>query len=352
MANTLKLDTRHKALTLNLDPSIFGSFAEIGAGQEVARWFLLVGGASGTIAKAISAYDKAMSDDLYGAGSRYVSKQRLEAMLDNEWAELQIQLGKTRGLQTRFFSFADTVTVRNDAGTNDANGWIGFRFQRQPGGPFHDLLLHINLRDPGNVLQREAIGVLGVNLIFAAFYQLETKESFLEGLVQDVVRHRIEVDSVEFRGPAFSGWDGQTLVAHLVQAGYAEAIWFTAKGEAGPPSEILHKRPVVLAPGYFGHIDVADAQIHSQMMAAALQELRKELAEAGAAPVGIFCLTAASPGPATPNPDIPILLRRIEALLARGGDLLLFREWELYAMAGLVSRYTKAALRFVAGFRF
>jgi hypothetical protein len=213
-------------------------------------------------------------------------------------------------------------------------------------------LLHINLRDPGNVLQQEAIGVLGVNLIFAAFYQLETKESFLEGLVQDVVRHRIEVDSVEFRGPAFSGWDGQTLVAHLVQAGYAEAIWFTAKGEAGPPSEILHKRPVVLAPGYFGHIDVADAQIHSQMMAAALQELRKELAEAGAAPVGIFCLTAASPGPATPNPDIPILLRRIEALLARGGDLLLFREWELYAMAGLVSRYTKAALRFVAGFRF
>jgi hypothetical protein len=259
MANTEKLDTHHKAPTLNLDPSIFGSFAEIGAGQEVARWFLHVGGASGTVAKAISAYDKAVSDNLYGSGSRYVSKQRLEAILDKEWAELQIQLGKTRGLQTRFFSFVDTVTARNYTGTNDANGWIGLRFQLQPGGPPRDVFLHINLRDPANVLQQEAVGILGVNLIFAAFYQLETKESFLEGLAQDVIRDRIEVDFVDLRGPAFSGWDHRTLLAHLVQAGYAEAVWFTAKGEAGPPPELLHNRLVVLAPGYFGHVDAAHA---------------------------------------------------------------------------------------------
>jgi hypothetical protein len=349
MATTQKLDTHHKALTLNLDPSIFGSFAEIGAGQEVARWFLVVGGASGTLAKAISAYDKAVSDDLYGAGSRYVSKQRLEAMVDKEWAELQTQLAKTRGSQTRFFSFADTISARNYAGTNDQHGWMGIRFQLQPGGPPHDLLLHINLRDPANVLQQEAIGVLGVNLIFAAFYQLATKESFLEGLAQDVVRERIEIDFVEFRGPAFSGWDHQTLLAHLVRAGYAEAVWFPAKGEGGPPSELLHHRPVVLAPGYFGHVDAAHAQIHSEMMAAALQELRNESAEAVNAPVGIFCLTAASLGTGTPNPDTPDLLRRVGALLARGGDVLLFRERELYAMTGLVNRYTKARLRFVAG---
>jgi hypothetical protein len=349
MANTQKLDTHRKALTLNLDPSSFGSFAEIGAGQEVARWFLLVGGASGTVAKASSAYDKAVSDDLYGAGSRYVSKQRLEAMLDKEWAELQTQLGKTRGLQTRFFSFADTVTARNYTGTNDANGWMGLRFQLQPGGPPHDLLLHINLRDSANVLQQEAIGILGVNLIFAAFYQLQTKESFLEGLAQDVVRERIEVDFVEFRGPAFSDWDHLTLLAHLVQAGYAEAVWVSAKDEAGPPSELLHKRAVVLAPGYFGHVDAAHGQIHSQMMAAAIEELRNELGETVAAPVGVFCLTAAPLGPGVPAPEISDLLHRINALLARGGDVLLFRERELYAMTGLVNRYTKAPLRFVAG---
>ena len=169
MPSTEKLDTHHKALTVNLDPSTFGSFAEIGAGQEVARWFLVVGGASGTVAKTISAYDKEVSDDLYGSGSRYVSKQRLEAMLDNEWAQLLTQLEKTRGSHTRFFSFVDTVSARNFAGTNDPHGWIGLRFQSQPGGPPNDVLLHINMLDPANVLQQEAIGILGVNLIHAAF---------------------------------------------------------------------------------------------------------------------------------------------------------------------------------------
>jgi len=122
MPSAQKLDTHHKALTLNLDLSTFGSFAEIGAGQEVARWFLFVGGASGTVAKSISAYDKEVSDDLYGSGSRYVSKQRLDAMLDHEWTQLLTQLSKTRGQQTRFFCFVDTLSARNFAGTNDAHG--------------------------------------------------------------------------------------------------------------------------------------------------------------------------------------------------------------------------------------
>jgi hypothetical protein len=124
MPSAQKLDTHHKALTLNLDPSTFGSFAEIGAGQEVARWFLIVGGASGTVAKTISAYDKEVSDDLYGSGTRYVSRQRLEAMLESEWAQLLTQLERTRGSQTRFFSFVDTVSARNFAGTE----FFGHRF--------------------------------------------------------------------------------------------------------------------------------------------------------------------------------------------------------------------------------
>ena len=349
MANTQKLDTHHKALTVNLDPSTFGSFAEIGAGQEVARWFLVVGGASGTVAKTISAYDKGVSDDLYGTGSRYVSKERLRAMLDKEWSELQTQLGHNRGPQTRLFSFADTVSARNYAGTNEPHGWVGLRFQLQPGGAPHDILLHINLRDPTNVLQQEAVGILGVNLIFAAFYQLLTKESFLEGLAEDVVRERIEIDFVEFRGPAFAGWDHQHLLAHLVQAGFAEAVGFSGNGAAGPPSEVLHNKAVVLAPGYFGHVDAAHAQIHMQMLAAGIQELRDELGDALSAPIGIFCLTAASVDAAASTPEMPDLLRRINTLLVRGGDVLLFRERELYAMTGLVNRYTKAPLRFVAG---
>lgn len=149
-----RLDTHHKALTLNLDTSIFGSFAEIGAGQEVARWFFLAGGASGTVAKSVSAYDKEVSDDLYGSGSRYVSRQRLEAMLDNEWDQLLKQLSESRGTQTRFFCLVDTVSARNFSGTNDSHGWVGLRFQLQVGGPPNDVLLHINMRDPSNVLQQ------------------------------------------------------------------------------------------------------------------------------------------------------------------------------------------------------
>jgi hypothetical protein len=349
MPSAQKLDTHDKALTLNLDTSIFGSFAEIGAGQEVAHWFLVVGGASGTVAKTISAYDKEVSDDLYGFGTRYVSKQRLEAMLDTEWAQLLTQLSKTRGPQTRFFSFVDTVSARNFAGTNDPHGWIGLRFQLQPGGPPNDVLLHINMLDPANILQQEAIGILGVNLIYTAFYELQTKESFLAGLAQDVVKERIEIDYVDLRGPAFEGWDQHTLLAHLVYAGFAEAACFPSKGPAVPPTEALYKKAVVLAPGYFGHVDPAQSEVHMRLLASAIQELQKELGKTKTAPAGFFCLTAA-PFPSDESaPQIPDLLRRIDALVAAGGDVLLFRQRELYHMTSLVNRYTQAPVRFVAG---
>jgi hypothetical protein len=349
MPSAQKLDTHHKALTLNLDASTFGSFAEIGAGQEVARWFLLVGGASGTVAKTISAYDKEVSDDLYGSGSRYVSKQRLEAMLDHEWAQLLTELSKTRGPQTRFFCFVDTVSARNFAGTNDSHGWIGLRFQLQPGGPPNDILLHINMRDPSNVLQQQAIGILGVNLIYAAFYEVQLKESFLEGLAQDVVAERIEIDYVDLRGPAFESWDRRALLVHLVREGLAEAVLFPAKGSTVPPTEVLYKKAVVLAPGYFGHTDPAHSQVHLRLLASAVQELRKELGETKSAPAGFFCLTVAPFAPNEPAPEIPDLLRRINSLLDAGGDVLLFRKPELYHMTALVNRHTQAPVRFVAG---
>jgi hypothetical protein len=349
MPSAQKLDTHHKALTFNLDTSTFGSFAEIGAGQEVARWFLFVGGASGTVAKTISAYDKEVSDDLYGGGSRYVSKQRLEAMLDNEWTQLLTQLSKTRGPQTRFFCFVDTVSARNYAGTNDAHGWAGLRFQLQPGGPPNDVLLHINLRDPSNVLQQQAIGILGVNLIYAAFYEGQTRESFLEGVAEDVVAERIEIDYIDLRGPAFESWDRRALQVHLVRSGLAEAVFFPANGSTVPPTDVLYKRAVVLAPGYFGHTDAVRSQVHLQLLTSAIQELQRDLGETKAAPVGFFCLSLAPLTPDDPAPEIPDLLRRIDALLGAGGDVLLFRKPELYSMTSLVNRHTQAPVRFVAG---
>ena len=247
MPPTEKLDTHHKALTLNLDASAFGSFAEIGAGQEVSHWFFLVGGASATVAKTVSAYDKEVSDDLYGSGPRYVSRQRLEAMLDKEWTQLLAQLCETRGPHTRFFSFVDTVSARNFAGTNDPHGWVGLRFQLQPAAPPNDVLLHINMRDPSNVLQQEAIGVLGVHLIYAAFYELQTEESFLAGLAEDVVKERIEIDYVDLRGPAFEGWDRPTLLAHLVSGEFAEAVFFPSKDPGVPPTEALYNMKALVS---------------------------------------------------------------------------------------------------------
>ncbi len=344
-----KLDAHHKALTLNLDALAFGSFAEIGAGQEVARWFLRVGGASGTVAKTISAYDKEVSDDLYGSGSRYVSKERLSAMLDSEWSQLLTQLKETRGNQTRFFCFVDTVAARNFAGTNDANGWMGLRFQLQPGGPPNDILLHINMRDTSNELQQEAIGILGVNLLYAAFYQVQIKESFLEGLTEDVVPQRIEIDYVDLRGPAFDTWDHRALLVHLVRAGYAEAVFFPSKGPTVPPTEVLHKKCVALAPGYFGHTDSVHSDVHLRLLASAIQALQGEVGQGRPAPAGFFCLTIAPFTPKEPAPDIADLLRRIDALGAAGGDVLLFNKPELYHMTALVNRHTQAPVRFVVG---
>ena len=348
MPSTEQLDTHHKALTLNLNASAFGSFAEIGAGQEVSHWFFVVGGASATVAKTVSAYDKEVSDDLYGSGSRYVSRQRLEAMLDKEWAQLLAQLSDTRGSHTRFFSFVDTVSARNFAGTNDPHGWVGLRFQLQPAAPPNDVLLHINMRDPTNVLQQEAIGILGVNLIYTAFYELQTEESFLAGLAQDV-NERIEIDYMDLRGPAFEGWDRRTLLAHLVSGGFAEAVLFPSKGPTVPPTEALYKKALVLAPGYFGHGDPSHSQVHMRLLASAIQELQKELGDTKVSPAGFFCLTVAPLTPDEPVPEVPDLLRRVDALLAAGGDVLLFRQSELYNMKALVNRYTQAPVRFAVG---
>ena len=348
MASAEKLSTHQKALGINLDPTSYGSFAEIGAGQEVVRWFLVVGGASGTVAKSISAYDKEVSDDLYGSGARYVSKDRLKAMVESEWSQLVHQLNKSHGAQTRFFSFVDTISARNYAGTNEQHGWVGLRFQLRPDGPPNDIVLHINMLDPSNPLQQEAIGILGVNLIYGVFYQLEAKESFFENIAQGLDK-RIEIDYVELRGPAFEGWDQRAILAHLVSAGLAEAVCFLPSGSTEPPIEVLHKKAVVLAPGSFEHLDITHSTVHEQLLTSAIEQLGAELEEKNSAPVGYFCLSAMPLTEADPPPEIPDLLQRIEALRARGGAVLLFRDRELYSMTALVNRYTKEPVRFVVG---
>ena len=187
-----------------------------------------------------------------------------------------------------------------------------------------------------------------MNLIYAVFFQLQTKESFFENIAQEVEK-RIEIDYVELRGTAFEGWDQRAVLAHLVRAGLAEAVCFLSDGSSEPPIDVLHKKSVVLAPGTFEHLDLTHAGIHERLLSAGIQQLREEQGEKDSVPTGFFCLSAMPLRDADPPPEIANLLERIEALRARGGTVLLFRDRELYSMTTLVNRYTKERVRFVVG---
>ena len=224
--NAGELDTHRKALRLNLDTSIYGTLAEVGAGQEVARWLFQVGGASGTVAKSISAYDMKVSDEIYGTSPRYVSRDRLAQMLDHEYDLLVSRLGEARGAETAFFAFANTVSAVNYFGTNIPHGWVGLRFQTSPRTAPNDVILHINLKDETNLRQQQALGILGVNLIYGAFYLRDSLDDLLAGLIDAVSTQRVEVDFIDCQGPAFEDVDHHATCIKLVRLGLAHAVVF------------------------------------------------------------------------------------------------------------------------------
>jgi hypothetical protein len=345
MAPQEKHDTHQKALSINLDGTVFGSFAEIGAGQEVARWFLRVGGASGTVAKTISAYDKEVSDDLYGAGTRYVSKPRLQAMLNEEWKQLLAQLTQSRGANTKFFSFVDTISARNYAGTNDCHGWVGLRFQREPGGAPNNVMLHANLRDSTNLHQQEAVGILGVNLIFAVHHAAASLEEFLASVFDDLSLRRLEIDCLELDGPAFAGWDRNETHAFLVAGGYAEAVAFAGKDQLLPPNELLYKRALVLAPGRFDAVD----QMHADFVSDTLAQLPEDELKEGKGGLGLFCLSIANAKGEEQKVPVKDIVQHVTDLQTLGYGVMVFRARELYEMSAYVNRYTKSRVHFAIG---
>jgi hypothetical protein len=345
MTASEKIGTHQKALSINLEHSIFGSFAEIGAGQEVARWFLRVGGASGTVAKTISAYDKEVSDDLYGSGTRYVSSQRLQAMLKSEWEQLLGQLSASRGATTKFFAFVDTISARNYAGTNECHGWVGLRFLQVPEGVPSDVILHVNLQDPSNVQQQEVVGVLGVNLIYAACYQMKSPEEFLAGVFEELSLQSVEIDCVELSGPAFGAWDRRLLHASLVTSGYAEAVAFPQDNQLAPPDELLYKRALVLAPGLFDHVE----QLHGDLIRDTLAELPESELKESKGGLGLFCLSIATAKPDEQGVSAQEVVQHVDALQKLGYGVMVFRARELYTMSAYTNRYTKSRVHFAIG---
>ena len=340
-----KHDTYQKALALNLDTTVFGSIAEIGAGQEVARWFLRVGGASGTVAKTISAYDKQVSDHLYGAGTRYVSKSRLQAMLESEWEQLISQLHASRGADTKLFSFVDTVSARNYLGTNDCHGWVGLRFMREAGGAANNVILHVNLRDPSNVQQQEAVGILGVNLVYAAYTALGSAEEFLASLSEELGLYRVEIDQLELSGPSFESWDRQEIHAFLVAGGYAEAVVFPADNQLVPPNELLYRRAVVLAPGGFDNV----GHLHRNLIQDTLPQLPEEELKESKGVIGLFCLPVGGMSAEGNGVHIKEIVEHVKTLQELGFGVMIFRAKELYKMGAYANRYTESRINFVIG---
>ena len=244
-------DTLQKALQVNLDPRWYGTIAEIGAGQEVARWVVRAGGAAGTVAKSMSAYDMAVSDAVYGKSDRYVSKGRLQAMLDLEFQLNVDRLAEDRGDGTSFFAFADTVVARSYRGGNECHGWMGVKFQSHPGDDPSQIVLHVRMLDAEAAQQQEALGIVGVNLLHAAFFQHHEPERLVESLLDRLTTGRIEIDLVELRGIEFRAVDNRLMALKLVQLGLSGAAMFGPDRQVLQPSEALRKKAVLVERGSF-----------------------------------------------------------------------------------------------------
>lgn len=243
-----------KALEVNLDRTIFGSFAEIGGGQEVARNFFQAGGASGTIAKTISAYDKQYSDAIYckeKSSKRYVSRERLELMLDAEFSELVNLLGEIRSAGVRFFSLADTVSTLNFKKDNISHGWMGVKFQLTEGAAPNQVIIHVRLFENDSLLQQNTLGILGVNLLYACYYFWDRPNSFLQSLLDNLSTDRLAITMIHMSGAELSYVDNRLLGVQLVKNGMTNAIMFDRHGNVQEPDDMLYKKNVLVFRGSF-----------------------------------------------------------------------------------------------------
>jgi len=262
MTEEKRQTTEEKALRINLTRDMYGCFAEIGAGQEVAANFFRAGGSSGTIAYSQSAYDMKVSDSMYGEASRYVCEERLITMLETEYETMKFRLPE-KNKDTRFFAFCNTVESLNYHKTNQGQGWVGIRFQLSLDSKPNDIILHVKMHDTSNKSQQDALGILGVNLIHAAYFHNDNLEDFLEDLVHRLPRERMEIDMLRVSGPDFENIDNRIIALNLVKKGITDATMFDLCGNVLQPATALYKRNILLMRGRFRpvtkvHIDMIE----------------------------------------------------------------------------------------------
>ncbi len=363
--------TLQKALSINLDPLKYGTIVEIGAGQEVARWFFQAGAAAGTVAKTMSAYDMTVSDEIYGAtpGGRYVSRDRLERMLEREYDLVLSRIRDRRPEDSTFFAFADTVAAQGFRKRDECHGWLGIRFQSTPGAAPDQIVLHVRLLDDTNLEQQEALGILGVNLIHGAYHLRNAPERLLRGLTDNLKWGRVEIDLVEFSGPALGRLDNRLMALELVKASLARAVLFDDAGRVQIPADAFYKRSVVGLRGNFR--PVSDAQVAMYANARERFAARDDV-EAGRI-VGIAEMTMAELVPPdaaaaltrdtddeddTPEAgraserarvgeiDTADFLARVDMLTGRGFHVLISEFFRHFRVRQFLSRYTSEPVAF------
>ncbi len=339
------VDTHSKALKINLDPRWYGTFAEIGAGQEVVRWFFRVGGAAGTIAKSISAYDMKVSDAIYGHAERYVSRGRLQAMLDREF-DLDVErLGQQRGDNTSFFAFADTVVARSFRGGNECHGWMGIKFQSRVHDDPSEIVMHVRMLDQEASLQQEALGIVGVNLCYGAFFLNHVPEELVESLLDKLTTGRIEIDMLEFRGIEFRNVDNRIMALKLVQLGLSGAAMFGANREVLQPSDVLHNKAVLVERGSFR----PTTHVNLDMLECALRKFKEDPAVADKPVLPVMELTMHNLLAGGTEVDRRDFLARAELLAACGTTVLISDYFEYYRLAAYLSARTKGRIGIVLG---
>jgi hypothetical protein len=338
--------TLQKALELNLDPHKYGTIAEIGAGQEIARFFFQAGGAAGTLAKTMSAYDMQFSDAIYGEEEhgRYVSRSRLEKMLEKEFRLLGERVRESRPKNSCFFAIADTVKAAGYKNRGQCHGWVGVRAQLYPGAPPSDIILHVRMLDKANRQQQYALGVLGVNLLYGAFYHYRTPELLVESLSDNLERGRIEINMIHFQGPYFDEVDNRLMALHLVKSGLAGAIMFSPDGEVLPPSDALYKKHCLLFRGSYRPI----TNVNMDMVRCGKEQFHAEEDVDEDRTVLLAELTMAhlmNEG----EIDTQDFLARIDMLSAQGFSVLISNYLRFFRLRSYLNEFTKRKIGIVLG---
>ena len=338
------LDTHQKAHSINQDRRKYGTLAEIGAGQETARWFFRVGGAAGTIAKAISAYDMQVSDSLYGPCRRYVSRERLRAMLDIEYTQLQSHLGESRGDESSFFVFANTVATFSFTTRCPGHGWLGIRFQTAPHASESQIDLHVVLKGSDNLQDQEILGQLGVNLVYAAMYLHDDPDELLTSLLDGLSTDLLEIDMIDFQGAAFEQVDNRLMALRLVQHGLSSAAMFRADGKVVQPADMLYKKAVLVERSRFR----PPTCLNMEMLDSAARRFCQEADVSGENTLVLSEMTLHNLGDRD-DIDVEDFLNRVEILCALGKNVIITDYGEFYRLAQYLFRLTQEPVGVVLG---